>query len=174
MCFKKPTSVNILECVIIIDVRQNMNEQLCIQHHLSSLFGEQDLVSVWLEVTAPRPLVVSCSCSSPACLVIYSRRGSVVTNISGLYSFGRGAFCPQLVVPFSDDGSACFLSVWHIGVAWQLCAKQSFNFSAPGQWKREALFRKNLRKILLLLVCSNYQCAKHPFLPIEDTQQHFI
>lgn len=67
-----------------------------------------------------------------------------------------------------------FLFVWHIGTVWQLCAKQSFSFSSPGHWRRQTLFRVNLRQISPLLICSNYYCATYLVFLIKESQQYFI
>lgn len=109
-------------------------------------------MTLWLELTAPSPLAVLCSCPSPSLVVRPRQRGSVMMKISRHHSLG-GALCPWLL--FS----------WYIGVVGHLCTKQSLSFSSPGQWKTEILFKVNLRRISLLLICSNYQCAKRVVLP---------
>lgn len=104
-------------------------------------------------VTARSPLAVLGSCPSPSPLVRSSQHGSMVTEIRRLHFLGGwpsgpGSYCPSHM-------TAGLLFAPCTGVVWQLCAKHSLNFSSPRQWKRETLFRVNIRKISPLLICSN-------------------
>lgn len=107
VCVKKITAVNILECVIIISLLPNMGGWSCISCLLSSLFREQNCVSVWWEMTVPNPLAVwlavTLTCGKISMGVWWRKRR---------FHFScRGVLCPWLLVPISDDSAAGFLFV---------------------------------------------------------------
>lgn len=126
---------------MILSMLANMGGWSCIWH-LSSLFGEQNSMSGVGNVS-PRS---------------FSR---MAVNHSHLQKdpASMGGWCPRSVGfvllveggrwPFVLDPSAFLRCCWPplCTVLCSSCMQISpFNFCSPGQWKREILFRVNLRK----------------------------